>query len=32
MKSKLLDDVLAALVVVAVPVAMYYLLIFMLCR
>jgi len=32
MKSKLLDDVLAALVVVAVPVAMYYILIFMLCR
>jgi hypothetical protein len=32
MKNKLLDDVLAAIVVVAVPVAMYHLLIFMLCR
>jgi hypothetical protein len=32
MKSKLLDDVLAAIVVVAVPVAMYHLLIFLICR
>jgi|688.fasta_scaffold1286713_2 hypothetical protein len=32
MKNKVLDDVLAAIVVVAVPVAMYHLLIFMLCR
>lgn len=32
MKNKLLDDVLAAIVVLAVPVAMYHLLIFMLCR
>jgi hypothetical protein len=32
MRNKLLDDVLAALVVVAVPIAMYYILIFMLCR
>lgn len=32
MNNKVLDDVLAALVVVAVPVAMYHLLIFMLCR
>jgi hypothetical protein len=32
MKNKVLDDVFAAIVVVAVPVAMYHLLIFMLCR
>lgn len=32
MKNKVLDDVLAAIVVVAVPIAMYHLLIFMLCR
>jgi hypothetical protein len=32
MKNKVLDDVLAAIVVVAVPVAMYHLLIFMICR
>ncbi len=32
MKNKVLDDVLAAIVVVAIPVAMYHLLIFMLCR
>ena len=32
MKSKVLDDVLAAIVVVAVPVAMYHLLIFLICR
>jgi hypothetical protein len=32
MKNKILDDVFAAIVVVAVPVAMYHLLIFMLCR
>jgi hypothetical protein len=32
MKNKVLDDVFAAIVVVAVPVVMYHLLIFMLCR
>lgn len=32
MKNKVLDDVFAAIVVVAVPVAMYHLLILMLCR
>lgn len=32
MKNKVLDDVLAAIVVVAIPIAMYHLLIFMLCR
>jgi hypothetical protein len=32
MKNKILDDVFAAIVVVAVPVAMYHLLIFLICR
>jgi hypothetical protein len=32
MKNKVLDDVFAAIVVVAVPVAMYHLLIFLICR